>query len=162
LVATEQTRDLTFGEATRAHRDAKCTALASKLLANKTFLCLLKKIDEQERRLDNLSYALQHMAQSAVDMCVQIPFLGFRTLDHVDTRFYETSDTLEPEGYSFAYDDKKECRINGHRVLGITRPYVFRTVNDPKEGKEVELVYKAVALVEGEKSMDVGKPGNAE
>jgi hypothetical protein len=35
-------------------------------------------------------------------------------------------------------------------------------VNDPKEEKEVELVYKAVALVEDEKSMDVGKPGNAE
>jgi hypothetical protein len=60
-VATEQTRDLTFGEATRAHRDAKYAALASKLLANKPFLCLLKKTDEQERRLDNLNHALQHM-----------------------------------------------------------------------------------------------------
>ncbi|KAL2850108.1 hypothetical protein BJX68DRAFT_237354 [Aspergillus pseudodeflectus] len=60
-LATEQTRDLTFGEATRAHRDAKCAALASKLLANKPFLCLLKKTDEQERRPDNLSYVLQHM-----------------------------------------------------------------------------------------------------
>ncbi|KAJ0414636.1 hypothetical protein BJY00DRAFT_318630 [Aspergillus carlsbadensis] len=161
-VATEQTRDLTFGEATRAHRDAKCAALASKLLANKTLLCLLKKTDEQERRLDNLSYALQHMAQSAVDMNVQIPFLGFRTLDHVDTRFSETSDTIEAESYSFAYDDKKECRIKGHRVLGITRPYVFRTANDPKEEKEIELVCKAAALVEDEMSKDVGTAGKAE
>ncbi|KAL3451692.1 hypothetical protein BJX65DRAFT_304280 [Aspergillus insuetus] len=121
-VATEQTRDLTSGEATRAHRDAKCTALALKLLANKTFLCLLKKTDEQERRLGNLSYALQHMAQSVVDMSVQIPFLAFRTLDGVDIWFYRTSDTLEPEGYSFAYDDKKACRINGLRVPHGERP----------------------------------------
>jgi hypothetical protein len=95
-------------------------------------------------------------------MSVQIPFLEYRILDHVDTRFSETFDTLEPEGYSLAYGDKKECQINGHRVLGITRPYVFRTVNDPKEDKEVEPVYRAVASVEDEKSMDAGKPRNAE
>ncbi|KAL2830390.1 hypothetical protein BJY01DRAFT_254675 [Aspergillus pseudoustus] len=116
---------------------------------------------EDELILSILESILRETAQSAVDMGVQIPLLEFCTLEDLDARFSDTSDTVSAETYSFAIDDDGKCRLNVHRVLGIPQPYTFRTVNGPKHEKEVERVCKAVALTEEEKSVDIGEPGRA-
>ncbi|KAI9368240.1 hypothetical protein BJX61DRAFT_546738 [Aspergillus egyptiacus] len=157
----EQGKDLAFGNAMQARRNAQCTALASKLLANKTLLCLLKPTDKEELRLSALALTLQNAAQAAVDMSVQIPILGFHTLKDLDDRFSGTSDTVKADPWSFAYNEQDECRLLGHRVLGIKHPYVFRTLNDPEE-QEIEPVLRAVLLVEEEKSAVDGKSSKGE
>ncbi|KAL2826436.1 hypothetical protein BDW59DRAFT_179563 [Aspergillus cavernicola] len=157
-----QTKDFSFGKAVQAHRSAKCLALASHLLANKTFQCLLKPTDEIEKRLGNLGHILQEIAQSAVDMSAQIPLLGFSTLEDLDDQFFGLSSTTEALPFCFAeYDAQGNTQLDGHRVLGIARPYVFRTVNDPQEEKEIELVATAQAFVEEEDSADGGESSKA-
>ncbi|KAL3470043.1 hypothetical protein BJX99DRAFT_251543 [Aspergillus californicus] len=154
----DQTKNVTFGNATKAVRDAKCTALASHLLANKAFACLLKKSVDREKIRIHLEYAFKHMAQSAVDMNMQVPCLAFRTLEDIDERFSSKSDIMGAEGRSFAFDENEEPRLEGHRVLGIVYPYVYRTINDPEHEEEIVSVSKADVLLE-EKGEDVDKLG---
>ncbi|KAL4878995.1 hypothetical protein BJY04DRAFT_220588 [Aspergillus karnatakaensis] len=144
-----------FGEATRTHREARCEVLAKHLLSDKTFLSLLKNIkgnDDDVERLRSLTISLKLIAQTAVDMSVRIPVLKFQTLKDVDPYASANSNNIKYEGDTHAYRDD-EFMLEGHRVVGITRPYVTRTLNAYNE-KEVELVYKAVALVEWKKSED--------
>lgn len=143
-----QTKDFTFGKAIQARRNAKCKALARNLLENKTFLCLLKPTEETDQREGNLVWILQHISQSAVDMQAQVPILGFKTLGDLGDRFEGSSDTFQALPFCFPRLHEGKSRLDGHRVLGITCPYVFRTINCPEYEKEVELVHKAKALIE--------------
>lgn len=132
----------------QTHRNAKCKALAKSLLKNETLRCLLKPTEDIDQREGNLVWTLQHIAQSAVDMLVQTPVLGFKTLSDLGDRFESSSDTLDALSFCVAQPHEGKSRLDGHRVLGITCPYVFRTVNCLEYEKEIELVHKAKALIE--------------
>lgn len=143
-----QTRNFNFGKATQARRNAKCEVLARSLLENETLLCLLKPTEDIDQREGNLVWILQHIAQKAVDMLAQTPVLGFKTMSDLGDRFEWSSDTFQSLPFCWAQPHEGKSRLDGQRVLGITCPYVFRTVNCPEYEKEIELVHKAKALIE--------------
>ncbi|RDW67480.1 uncharacterized protein DSM5745_09346 [Aspergillus mulundensis] len=146
-----QTRDFALGKAMKARRDAKCKALAAHLLSNEALVSLLKPIDDPSQRLGVLTADLQQISQSAVDMIAQIPRLNFHTLTDIGESFLG-SKTLRVDYLCTPKD--------GHRVLGLTRPYVFRTFNPETVEEEVETVAQAVAFIEDE-SPDAEPSGRA-
>lgn len=139
----------------KEYRDANCTAIATHLLADKTFSCLLKETNgKDDQRLKNLSVALQDVAQVAMAMSSSITSLQFHTLNDLEKRISGNSEYMKTEGYSSAYNDKKEFQLEGHRVLGIIQPQISRRMNDSELEEEIELVAKATIFVENEKTED--------
>ncbi|KAL2870172.1 uncharacterized protein BJX67DRAFT_391428 [Aspergillus lucknowensis] len=124
--------DLRFGEAMRARRGARCRALAANLLGNKIFLSLMKPTEETDRRLGNLADLLERISQSAVLIMSQPADVKFHTLKDLDDHFLTSSNTVEAAFFCVA-----SSRSGGDRVLGITHPYVFSTLNDLEQKKEI-------------------------
>ncbi|KAL4962705.1 uncharacterized protein BDV14DRAFT_202527 [Aspergillus stella-maris] len=131
-----QTKDFTFGKAIQNHRDGKCSAIAADLLSNEIFWSLPKDTDMPEVQLDQLYELLRRVSQAPVDMQAQIPVLGF--------------------GIALVFHAQNGVpRLEGHRVLLMTKPYVWRTVNDPEHEKEVELVHEVEVIIEEDKREDL-------
>ncbi|KAL4901217.1 hypothetical protein BDW74DRAFT_170364 [Aspergillus multicolor] len=70
------------------------------------------------------------------------PRPGFHTLANFGATFSGSSDTMWVDDLCTPKD--------GHRVLGLTRPFVIRTVNAEKIEKEIEPVAEAVVFIEDE------------
>ncbi|RDW67383.1 uncharacterized protein DSM5745_09249 [Aspergillus mulundensis] len=143
-VRIAQTDDYTLGKAIKARRDARCKALAADLLSNKALLSLLSPVKDPAQRLHAFTMVLQQISQSAVDMIAQIPRLNFHTLGDIGMGF--SADIMQVD-----YDSVPK---DGHRVLGLTRPYVFRTINEDEVEEEIVLVAKAEALIADKMSDD--------
>ncbi|KAL3472546.1 hypothetical protein BJX99DRAFT_214442 [Aspergillus californicus] len=151
------TKGPSFGTATQAGREARCLAFAKHLLDDEVFSSLLEPTDTPDQRLAELAHKLQAVSKIVIDMQAQTPLMAFHTLEDLNNRFSPSSDTMEPYAYCFAKCDGKTSRLDGHRVLAITRPYIFRTVNDPEHEKDIEPVLKAEALLEEELTADEKK-----
>ncbi|KAL5338261.1 hypothetical protein BJX70DRAFT_398785 [Aspergillus crustosus] len=130
-----------FAEATKAHRDAMCNAMASHLLADKAFSCLVKKDAQQDKVCaEDLAYWLQYVAEIAMGMHKHVSVLEVKNLKDLDRGYREPSDTMTRE------DDPGEYPPKGFEVLGITGAYITRRLNNNDED-EIELVSKAKALL---------------
>ncbi|KAL3469851.1 hypothetical protein BJX99DRAFT_264773 [Aspergillus californicus] len=140
-----------FGKALKARRRARCRSLAKEILADKTFQYLLKPTDDLEKREHSLGLALGTFANSAICMLSQNPSLGFKGIHELEPRVDHASENTEA---FWDYQlEEGDATLDGHRVLFIEHPYVYRIGNDTEEG-EVIVVCKAPALLEEHRSTE--------
>ncbi|KAL2829763.1 hypothetical protein BDW59DRAFT_158936 [Aspergillus cavernicola] len=133
----DQAKDRSFGEALQALRHARCRSLASEILADKIFQCLLKPTDDPSKREDSLSFCLAKLSDIAVGMLSQHPVLKFHTLHELEPRFHHAS---------------KGC-------YALKPPFISRTGNVSEGEVDEIVVFKAAAILEEQRGAeeDTGK-----
>ncbi|KAL5340610.1 hypothetical protein BJX70DRAFT_396591 [Aspergillus crustosus] len=147
-----------FGEILRSRRHARCHSLASKILQNNTFRCLLarsassKDTDNRKNGLGNcLTQALDHI----IKMVSSQSDIKFRKFDDLDPQLLHKSEIMEAHylhKLQKAEDDVRkvvDIRLDGHKVLIIGQPSIVYMWKEPSEKEFHEkMVCKAVAVME--------------
>ncbi|PLN84994.1 hypothetical protein BDW42DRAFT_183242 [Aspergillus taichungensis] len=125
-----------FGLKNVAVRKAKVKQVVAARLADKSFQWLLKDI-EDEYQLENREVNLIHVYKSGAELAMLIatsqPELVWRTLEDIQPLFYRTSKEIEAAHMHGLHE--RESRLNGHRVLAVTRPSFWRTGGWNRDGK---------------------------
>ncbi|KAL3476875.1 hypothetical protein BJX99DRAFT_257999 [Aspergillus californicus] len=137
-----------FVQALKARREARCRSLAKETLAIKSFQHLLKPTTSTEQdllRKQGLGACLFKVAEIAVAISTQNPVLKFKTLHELEPRFDHLSEEVEAD-HQHRLDDG-DPRLDGHHVLFIYHPFVYRMEND-FEPEDTIRVAKAVAVME--------------
>ncbi|KAJ5401137.1 Carboxylesterase type B [Penicillium sp. CMV-2018d] len=139
-------RDPTFGRANKETLRAKAYQFAAARLEDKAFRSLLKDEDEDVLRT-SLGELYVAMAEFAKDLATSQPLLEWRLLDEIPTEFTRQSKVMQTAHIHQL--GEHDSRLDGHQVIGILRPYFFRTGGWNREGRTPEVrVSRAQVLVE--------------
>lgn len=155
-----------FGRQIHDHRDALAKSVASKLLSDKTFQCLLRTPEdpEDEEEMKELFItAYQHAAKMSAYLLTQHETLVVQDPKGILPSFHhQMLDAVNLDAFhSLA---KGSTRLDGHPVLAVTMPAVFKrgtligSLNDDRV-----LVSKADVIVEDKSDSDEAeKTGESE
>lgn len=100
----------------------------SKLLSNKTFLCLLRATEDtedEEEREESITVAYQHAANLSGYLLTNHESLEFQDPAGTVPYFHhQILSTVDVEYLHFL--EEGSTRLDGHPVLAVTRPAVFK------------------------------------
>ena len=129
-----------------AIREAKAAEFARAKYADPSFQCLLRESESEfDLREKNLISHYQRFAELAVKIAAAQPAMEWLVLKDVPATFERTSHQITTVSGHHLFD--KERRLNGHRVLAVVSPALWKTGTWLESGQS-SIILKGEVIVE--------------